>query len=101
MIMTRESKTHMSLYMPTSIKRRLQLLATDKKMTMNDLIVRAVADMLDHYDNHVNAPDIVLERLSDLTNAQIATAQLVNEQNGLLSSLVENTRNRNDENSKR
>lgn len=77
----------MSVYLPASLKRRLEWVSRDKNLAMNDIIIRAVKDELDRYDDSYSAPDLVLDRLSEILNAQIAVAQTLNKQTDILDEL--------------
>lgn len=84
---TESKKTRMSVYLPASLKRRLEWVSRDKNLAMNDIIIRAVKDELDRYDDSYSAPDLVLDRLSEILNAQIAVAQTLNKQTDILDEL--------------
>lgn len=84
-----EHKSHMSLYIPQRLKRRLKLVADDRQISMNDLVNQAIKNDLDRIDDSYSAPDLVLDRLSELLNAQIANATLLNKQNQVLTEVLE------------
>lgn len=84
---TESKKMRMSVYLPASLKRRLEWVSRDKNLAMNDIIIRAVKDELDRYDDSYSAPDLVLDRLSEILNAQIAVAQTLNKQTDILDEL--------------
>lgn len=67
-----ETKDRLNIYIPVRMKRRLKQVAEDKDMKMNDLVVTAIADMLDRMDMVNSSPDIVLDRLSQVLNSQMA-----------------------------
>lgn len=64
-----------SISVDPRIKRRLKDLSADKKRTMNDLIEEAIKDYLDRLDANHSAPDIVLERMSQLLMSQMNLIQ--------------------------
>lgn len=84
---TESNRVRMSVYLPASLKRRLEWVSRDKNLKMNDIIIRAIKDELDRYDNSYSAPDLVLDRLSEILNAQIAVAQTLNKQTDAINEL--------------
>lgn len=76
-----EKKDRLNIYLPTRIKRRLKAVSEDKNMKMNDLVITAIEDMLNRIDSSHSAPDMVLDRMGQLLNSQIAVVTLINELN--------------------
>lgn len=64
--------------MPSRLKRRVQLLASDKGITMNDLILHAIEDYLNKSDGTYQNADFVVDRLSQVLNSQMAIIQQLN-----------------------
>lgn len=84
-----EHKEHMSIYMTNRLKRRLKDASKDKGISMNNFIIEAIQNEVDRYDASYSAPDLVLDRLSELLNAQIATATLMNKQTQAINNINE------------
>lgn len=84
-----EIKDRLNIYIPTRLKRRLKEVADDKGMKMNDLVVTAISDMLDRVDMDHSAPDIVLDRLTQVLNSQMLLVSEVNKVNDKLGVLVD------------
>lgn len=70
-----EIRDRVSVTMPVRLKRRLKMVADDKDITMNDLILTAINDYLDRLDAHYQAPDLVADRLSQILMTQMAMNQ--------------------------
>lgn len=83
-----EAKTHVSAYLPKRLKRRLKDIAEDKNMKMNDFMIQAIRNEIDRYDASFAAPDLVLNRISELINSQIAVVAVVDKQSQALKDLV-------------
>ena len=64
--------------MPSRLKRRVQTLASDKGITMNDLILHAIEDYLNKSDGTYQNADLVADRLSQVLNSQMAIIQQIN-----------------------
>ena len=77
MAITKPPKQKLNISMPSRLKRRVQLLATDKGITMNDLILHAIEDYLKSDGTYQNA-DFVADRLSQVLNSQMAIIQQLN-----------------------
>lgn len=73
-----ETKERLNIYIPVRLKRRLKEIADDKDMKMNDLVSTAIADMIDRMDADYSAPDLVLDRLGQVLNSQMALVTLIN-----------------------
>ncbi len=56
---------------------------------MNDLVVTAISDMVDRVDMDHSAPDIVLDRLTQVLNSQMLLVSEVNKVNDKLGVLVD------------
>ena len=54
--MVKIPKERLNIQIPTRIKRRLKEVATDKELSMNDVINQAIKDYLDRVDFHHSAP---------------------------------------------
>ena len=76
MAITKPPKQKLNISMPSRLKRRVQLLATDKGITMNDLILHAIEDYLNKSDG--TYADFVADRLSQVLNSQMAIIQQLN-----------------------
>ena len=76
-----EQKDRLNIYLPTRLKRRLKAISEDKNIKMNDLVITAVEDMLNRMDSSHSAPDIVLDRMGQMLNSQMAVITLMNEMN--------------------
>lgn len=72
------SKERLNIYLPMRLKRRLKELAEDKDMKMNDLVIASIQDMVDRMDATHSAPDLVLDRMSQLLNSQIGVITTLN-----------------------
>lgn len=91
-----EKKDRLNIYLPTRIKRRLKAVSEDKNMKMNDLVITAIEDMLNRMDSSHSAPDMVLDRMGQLLNSQMAVVTLINELNQkiqLLQDTIEELKN--------
>lgn len=78
MAITKPPKQKLNISMPSRLKRRVQLLATDKGITMNDLILHAIEDYLNKSDGTYQNADFVSDRLSQVLNSQMAIIQQLN-----------------------
>lgn len=72
------AKQKLNISMPSRLKRRVQLLASDKGITMNDLILHAIEDYLNKSDGTYQNADFVADRLSQVLNSQMAIIQQLN-----------------------
>lgn len=89
-----EQKERLNIYIPKRLKRQLKEISIDKNMAMNDIIVSAIADAIDRQNLNTSAPDIVLDRVGQVLNSQIAliaaNQQLQTKMNEILDRLPEN-----------
>ena len=83
----KETKDRLNVYLPLRLKRRLKELAHDKEMTMNDLVVTAISDMVDRMDADQSAHDLVLERMSQVLNSQMVIVTAVNTLSGKIDNI--------------
>lgn len=74
-----EIKDRLNIYLPMRLKRRLKAIAEDKDMTMNDLVVTAISNYIDHVDAEHSAPDLVLDRINQVLNSQILLTRGIDE----------------------
>lgn len=74
-----EIKDRLNIYLPMRLKRRLKAIAEDKDMTMNDLVVTAISNYIDHTDAEHSAPDLVLDRINQVLNSQILLTRGIDE----------------------
>lgn len=74
-----EIKDRLNIYLPMRLKRRLKAIAEDKDMTMNDLVVTAISNYIDHADAEHSAPDLVLDRINQVLNSQILLTRGIDE----------------------
>lgn len=72
------AKQKLNISMPSRLKRRVQTLASDKGITMNDLILHAIEDYLNKSDGTYQNADLVADRLSQVLNSQMAIIQQIN-----------------------
>lgn len=82
-----EQKERLNIYLPTRLKRRLKAVSEDKNIKMNDVVLTAIEDMLNRMDSAHSAPDIVLDRMGQMLNSQMALVTLMNEMNRKLESV--------------
>lgn len=78
-IRKQEIKDRLNIYLPMRLKRRLKAIAEDKDMTMNDLVVTAISNYIDHADAEHSAPDLVLDRINQVLNSQILLTRGIDE----------------------
>lgn len=74
-----EVKDRLNVYLPLRLKRRLKMVAQDKQMKMNDVVITAIGDYLDHLDAAHSAPDIVLDRVNQVLNSQVLLTQHIDQ----------------------
>lgn len=82
-----QPKDRLNIYLPIRLKRRLKEIASDKDMTMNDLVVTAISDMIDRMDANYSAPDMVLDRMTELFNSQISVIDKLDDLNDSIAGL--------------
>lgn len=90
--MVKIPKERLNIQIPTRIKRRLKEVATDKELSMNDLINQAIKDYLDRVDFHHSAPDFVLDRLNQVLVGQMNISQRMTHLEQKVSDLHDNGR---------
>lgn len=66
------------LSIPTRLKRRVQLIAQDKGISMNDLILHALQDYIDRTDGTYQNADLVADRLTQVLQSQMAVVAQMN-----------------------
>lgn len=59
-------------------KRRLLSVATDKSMSMNDVVNLAVKNYLDDYDMSYSQPNEVIDRMNAILQSQMNIVSLIN-----------------------
>ena len=69
------AKQKLNISISSRLKRRVQTLASDKGITMNDLITHAIEDYLNKSDGTYQNADFVADRLSQVLNSQLAFLQ--------------------------
>ena len=74
-----EVKERLNIYLPVRLKRRLKAIAEDKDMKMNDLVVTAISNLIDHLDAEHSAPDMVLDRINQVLNSQVILTQHIDQ----------------------
>ena len=72
------AKQKLNISISSRLKRRVQTLASDKGITMNDLITHAIEDYLNKSDGTYQNVDFVADRLSQVLNSQMAIIQQLN-----------------------
>lgn len=70
-----EIKDRVSVTITKRLKRRLKTVAEDKDVSVNDIINTAINDYLDRLDANYSAPDLVVDRLSQILMTQMAMNQ--------------------------
>lgn len=83
-----ETKDRLNIYIPVRLKRRVKEIADDKDMKMNDLVIKAIADMVDRMDADYSAPDLVYDRMGQLLNSQMTVITALNEANRKLDEIT-------------
>lgn len=73
-----QTKVKMNISFTPRMKRRIQDVASDKGITMNDLITHAVQDFLDRADGTYQNADLVADRLSQVLNSQMSIITQLN-----------------------
>ena len=89
LILTRKETTEMprisspkqkiNLSLPSRLKRRVQDLAKDKGLTMNDLLIHAIEEYLNKSDGTYQNADLVVDRLTQVLNSQMAVINQLNQ----------------------
>ena len=72
---TMETKDKFNLTLPRRVKRRIKAISDDKGISMTDVILEAIKDYIDRQDADYSAPDMVLDRMSQLFMSQMAILQ--------------------------
>lgn len=72
------SRVKYQLSIPTRLKRRVQLIAQDKGISMNDLILHALQDYIDRTDGTYQNADLVADRLTQVLQSQMAVVAQMN-----------------------
>lgn len=70
-----ETKDKFNLTLPRRVKRRIKAISDDKGISMTDVILEAIKDYIDRQDADYSAPDMVLDRMSQLFMSQMAILQ--------------------------
>lgn len=84
-----EQKERLNVYIPSRMKRRLKAISEDKDTKMNDIVVAAVSDYIQRVDQEHTAPDMVLARINQILNSQMALVTSVNGINQRLDEIKE------------
>ena len=72
-------KQNINLSLPSRLKRRVQDLAKDKGLTMNDLLIHAIEEYLNKSDGTYQNADLVVDRLTQVLNSQMAVINQLNQ----------------------
>ena len=73
------TKQKINLSLPSRLKRRVQDLAKDKGLTMNDLLIHAIEEYLNKSDGTYQNADLVVDRLTQVLNSQMAVINQLNQ----------------------
>lgn len=87
--MAKEIKDRLNTTVPRRVKRRIKDIAEDKGITVNDIVVSALKDYIDRVDMAHSAPDIVLDRMSQILVTQINQAKMLQDIQNTLQNIEE------------
>ena len=72
-------KQKLNISITSRMKRRIQDIAKDKGISMNDLVVHALQDFIDRSDGTYQNADLVADRLNQVLNSQMAVINQLNQ----------------------
>ena len=72
-------KQKLNISITSRMKRRIQDIAKDKGISMNDLVVHALQDFIDRSDGTYQNADLVVDRLNQVLNSQMAAINQLNQ----------------------
>ena len=72
-------KQKLNISITSRMKRRIQDIAKDKGISMNDLGVHALQDFIDRSDGTYQNADLVADRLNQVLNSQMAVINQLNQ----------------------